>query len=220
MFSRWLPIASLLAFGVASAQDGAYRLDPTASDLHWRVYSAGAFARLGHDHVISAAGLTGSAAASAAEGTVRFELEIPVMELVVDDPALRARYGDAFATEPSPDDIAGTRRNMLGDAVLDAERHPSIRVSGTGPLRAGEVTLDLTVELVGRTAELTVPARVTLDDVALEAEGEFELTHTALGMRPFRVMMGALQVADRMDFTYRVRAARQTTLLQSTRPSE
>ena len=40
-------------------------------------------------------------------------------------------------------------------------------------------------------------------------------------MRPFSVMMGALQVADRMDFTYRVRAERQPAPLRSSgRPAE
>lgn len=208
MFSRLASIGLLLvAAGAAKAQDVAYRLDPTASDVHWRVYSAGAFARLGHNHVISAGALSGSGQASPADGTIRFEIEIPVEELVVDDPELRARYGDSFSSEPSADDIAGTRRNMLGDAVLAAEEHKIIRIAGTGPLRDGDVMLELTVQLVGRTVPLEVPARLTVGEQAIEAEGAFELTHGALGLKPFSVMMGALQVADRMDFTYRIRAA-------------
>jgi hypothetical protein len=40
----------------------------------------------------------------------------------------------------------------------------------------------------------------------VSASGEFDLTHTALGMMPFSVMLGALQVADGMKFVYNVRA--------------
>ncbi len=49
----------------------------------------------------------------------------------------------------------------------------------------------------------TVPTKVEVHGDDLTASGEFELTHTTLGMMPFTVMLGALQVADNMKFVYR-----------------
>jgi hypothetical protein len=54
--------------------------------------------------------------------------------------------------------------------------------------------------------DLVVPTKVTIDGNSLSASGEFDLTHAALGMMPFSVMLGALQVADGMKFVYNVHA--------------
>jgi hypothetical protein len=51
-----------------------------------------------------------------------------------------------------------------------------------------------------------VPTTVEIRGDELTASGEFELTHAALGMTPFSVMLGALQVADKMKFVYRIHA--------------
>jgi polyisoprenoid-binding protein YceI len=199
----------LLASGVAAAQQ-VYEIDAAASDIHWLVYKAGALARLGHNHVISVAELQGTVTVDATDlARSTFELEIPVAALVIDDPALRAGLGEEFSSVPTAEDIAGTRSNMLGERVLMAEEHPVLRLTGTGPTGVGETqSVRARVELLGRSVELELPARVIVDGESLEASGEFELTHTALGMQPFSVMMGALQVADGMSFSYRIRAHR------------
>jgi len=208
----WLMIPAALASAAAAAQSGtqAYVIDAGASDVHWLVYRAGAFARFGHNHVISVAEVNGTVAVDPSSlARSSFQLEIPVMDLVVDDPVLREALGEEFSSEPSADDISGTHGNMLSDRVLDAERHPSIRVTGTGPVgEAGRQTLRMTVHLLGRAVELTVPTSVTLQGDSLEAAGEFELTHEQLGMEPFSVMGGALQVGNRMSFEYRILARR------------
>lgn len=210
---RWLAwpmVAAALTSGAAVAQTQTFVIDPAASNVHWLVYRAGAFARFGHNHVISVAEVDGTVQVDSNDLTrSTFALEIPVMDLVVDDPTLRNELGDEFSSEPSADDIAGTRGNMLSDRVLDAERHPVIRVSGSGPVTAaGKQTLRLTVQILGRAVELTVPTTVTLQGDRLEAAGAFELTHEQLGMEPFSVMGGALQVGNRMSFDYRVVANR------------
>jgi len=61
---------------------------------------------------------------------------------------------------------------------------------------------------VGRTVELKVPTEVTLRGDVLRAQGEFELNHADLGMQPFSVMMGALQVGEKLSFSYDVVARR------------
>ena len=210
----WLVVPLLLMTLVVAAPAIAqqtYTVDPAASDIHWLVYKAGAFARLGHNHVISVGGLTGQATVDAANlASSSFELEIPVAELVVDDPQLRRGLGDEFSSLPSADDIAGTRKNMLSDRVLDGERFAALRVTGKGPNGSvGEqTTMQISVQLLGRTVELMVPTMVTIEGDTLEAAGEFTLTHGELGMKPFSVMAGALQVGDKLDFSYRIRARR------------
>ena len=209
----WLILPLLLTslfVAVQSSAQQVYSVDPAASDIHWLVYKAGAFARLGHNHVISVGELTGRVTVNADDlASSTFELEIPVAALVVDDPELRRGLGDEFSSVPSADDIAGTRKNMLSDRVLDGEHFATLRVSGVGPKGvAGEQTMNIKVHLLGRTVDLMVPTNVTIDGNRLEAAGEFMLTHADLGMKPFSVMAGALQVGEQLDFFYHIRAQR------------
>ena len=206
---QWLCALALTAAASAHAQEvREYSVDAAKSDIHWLVFKAGSLSRLGHNHVVSVADLTGSVMLNHADPSKSsFELRFPVASLVVDDPKLRAALGADFSSVPSADDIAGTRKNMLGEKVLDADDHKTIRVTGLGPSgQGGAQTMKVTVELLGRSVDLTVPTKVTIDGNVLSASGEFDLTHTALGMMPFSVMLGALQVADGMKFIYNVHA--------------
>lgn len=202
----------LLFCATATAQTGRYTVDPAASDIHWRVYSAGLLSGLGHNHVISTGSFSGSAELANTPQASRFELVIPVSTLVVDDPALRRRYGGDFSDQPIAQAIAGTRANMLSGSLLDASRHPRIRVSGSALFAAGEseqdLLLDAKVELAGRSMPMRLPVRVTLDGSALRASGHFTLSHQQLGLTPFSAAMGALKVAQKIDFTYDIRARR------------
>jgi hypothetical protein len=186
-----------------------YAVDAAASDIHWRVYKAGTLSRFGHNHVVSVGELSGQVTSDADSGAGTVELTIPVAGLVVDDPALRSLYGEDFSSKPSEDDIAGTRKNMLGDKVLDAEKYPMLAIRGRVDEGAPEVaTLAVTVELLGRSIPLSVPCSITVDGDALTASGEFRLTHAELGMEPFSVMLGALAVGPELDFSFDVRATR------------
>ena len=206
----WLAALAALLAGFAAGAQGAreYSIDPAASDIHWLVYKAGTFSKLGHNHVISVAGLTGRAITTGSDLTkASFELSFPVASLVVDDPQLRAGLGPDFASVPTADDKAGTRKNMLTDKVLDGDKFQTITVKGSGPIGGSQgQTLKLTVELLGRSVPLTVPTRVVVNGDTLTASGEFELTHEALGLKPFTVMLGALAVAENMRFVYKVSA--------------
>jgi hypothetical protein len=98
---------------------------------------------------------------------------------------------------------------MLSERVLDGEKHPHIRITGTGPgAAAGKQELAVQVQLLGRTVDLKVPTQVSLEGDVLRATGEFELNHADLGMQPFSVMMGALQVGEKLSFSYDVTARR------------
>ena len=215
MFRRefWVILCVLCAAPAAADDARQYTIDAAGSDVHWLVYKAGTLARLGHNHVISVADLTGTATTNAGDPSAsRFELEFHVQALTVDDPKLRSGLGPDFSSVPSADDIAGTRKNMLSDRVLMGEKYQTIKVTGVGPSGAADAqTLEITVELLGRKVPLIVPTKLEMHGDDLTASGEFDLTHSALGMMPFTVMLGALQVADNMKFLYRIHATAAPT---------
>jgi len=205
-------LVALLVGSVARGQEGGerYVVDPAQSDFHWLVYKAGAFSRFGHNHTIAAGDLSGNVLVNRGDlAKSQFDLQFGVGQLVVDDPALRSTLGEDFSSVPKPDDIAGTRKNMLSERVLDGEKYPQIRITGTGPATGGATQeLAVKVEMLGRVIDLKVPTQVTIDGDQLRATGAFELNHADLGMQPFSVMAGALQVGEKLSFTYDIRARR------------
>jgi polyisoprenoid-binding protein YceI len=210
--TRALGLAALLACGGVAAQEAGerYVVDAAQSDLHWLVYKAGAFSRFGHNHTVAVGDMSGTVLVNRdALAKSQLELQFSVANLVVDDPALRRTLGEEFSSVPKEEDIAGTKRNMLSERVLDGEKYPQIRITGTGPVTAGGMQqLVVKVEMLGRVIDLEVPTEVTIEGDALRAKGEFELNHADLGMQPFSVMAGALQVGEKLSFTYDVTARR------------
>jgi uncharacterized protein involved in outer membrane biogenesis len=93
---------------------------------------------------------------------------------------------------------------------LNGEQFPKIRIVGTGPAGgAGSEAMAVTIELLGRSVPLTLPTKVSVDGDVITASGSFELNHADLGMKPFSVMMGALQVGEKLSFTYSIKARRE-----------
>ena len=104
---------------------------------------------------------------------------------------------------------AAVVRRAEAERVLDGEKYPQIRITGTGPMMTGGMQeLAVKVEMLGRVIDLKVPTAVTVDGDELHAKGEFELNHADLGMKPFTALGGALQVGEKLSFTYDVTAKR------------
>ena len=213
--SRALAVGMAVLFmgGLAPAQESGerYVVDRAQSDLHWLVYKAGAFSRFGHNHTIAVGDLSGTVLVNRDDlAKSKFDLQFGVGRLVIDDPALRSTLGEDFSSVPKPDDIAGTRKNMLSERVLDGDKYPQIRVAGTGPTTgSGMQELAVEIEMLGRVIDLKVPTTVTIEGDQLRATGEFELNHADLGMQPFSVMAGALQVGEKLSFSYSIEAHRE-----------
>jgi len=53
-------------------------------------------------------------------------------------------------------------------------------------------------------SEFEAPVAITTEGADLVASGEVELRQSQLGLTPFSVMMGALQVQDAMRLQFRV----------------
>uniref|UniRef100_UPI002636C53D YceI family protein n=1 Tax=uncultured Azohydromonas sp. TaxID=487342 RepID=UPI002636C53D len=186
-----------------AALAGEYALDPARSELAVLVRRGGSLARLGHDHVVSHPAPRGWLRLPAT-GVAEGEITLALHELVVDDPALRARY--ALDTHPSQAAIEGTRQNML-QRVLEADAFPLARVRLQAPARPG-AEVQAEISLHGVTRRLPVVVDWTVRDGELRARGRLSLLQTDFQMQPLTVLGGALRVEDRLDLEFDLRARR------------
>ncbi|HSV59586.1 MAG TPA: YceI family protein [Variovorax sp.] len=187
---------------LAAQGRAVYRVDPVRSLVVITVRRAGSLARLGHDHVVAARAVQGYVAPD--EG--RADLYLPLAELTVDEPALRAQAG--FDTQPTAADVEGTRANMH-DKVLETQRFPHafIRVSSVERSTSG-ARLQLALVLHGVTHNFDVPAQVQATGSELRVEGSLAFKQSDFGIVPFSILGGAVQVQDALDLRFAVRAVR------------
>lgn len=179
-----------------------FRIDPARSLVVIEVRRAGALARFGHDHVVASRDLAGYVAPD--EG--RADLYVPLDRLTLDEPALRAEA--QLDTHPSEADIAGTRQAML-EKVLQTGQFPfvSIRVSGveTGGAAA---SLNAAVSVHGVTRALRIPAQIEAGADEIAVSGRLALDQTDFGISPYSILGGAIQVRNRVDVRFLIRARR------------
>jgi polyisoprenoid-binding protein YceI len=177
-----------------------FRIEPERSLVIILVYRSGPLTRLGHDHVIASRDITGYAELEAG----RADLYVPLERLVVDDHALRVEAG--FNTQPTDDDIAGTRHNML-EKVLETGRFPFALIHvGSLETDANGTKLNVEISLHGVTHALQIPAKIDTGTGELDVSGSLSLNQTDFGITPFSVLGGLIQVQDRVDFRFRIRA--------------
>ncbi|MEO8443838.1 MAG: YceI family protein, partial [Gammaproteobacteria bacterium] len=101
--------------------------------------------------------------------------------------------------------IAGTRRNMLGDGVLDAGNFPEIRLTSRRVAgKAPDYQVTVAVEVKGRTHDVVVPVHVEQAPGQLRATGQLTVTHADLGLTPFSVMGGLLSVRNEITLRFRI----------------
>ncbi len=184
-----------------------YEIVPADSLLAIRVFRGGTLARMGHNHLVASHDLAGTVILPQDLTAARFELRFPVAKLTVDEAALRQQEGEEFAAEVPESAREGTRKNMLGEALLDAARFPEIvlkseRIEVAAP---GELIAHVQVTVRDRTSTVTVPLHHESTPDHLTATGELTLKQTDLGLTPFSVMMGALQVQDEMKVRFSIR---------------
>jgi polyisoprenoid-binding protein YceI len=179
-----------------------YVIDANLSDVRFLVYRAGALASFGHDHVIQAKELSGDVYLTQDFQASGFTLTLPVAGFVVDPPEARSVEGPDFAKQPSAAAIEGTRKNMLGPDLLDAEHFPAVQVRSVkllGPDWGPDATVR--IELHGASRELSVPIAVDRSGDTLSVTGAFDIKQSDFGITPYSALGGGLQVAD----TLRVR---------------
>jgi len=184
-----------------------YKIVAEDSLLQILVYRGGAMARLGHNHVIASHHLSGSVYVTDDLGQSRFDVEFPVNELTIDEPAMREMAGADFPPGVPQSARDGTRKNLLSEALLDGANYPAVRLRATGVVAAGEnFDVDVEITLKDQVHPVRVPMKVDRKDGVVTASGEFPLTQSELGLKPFSAAMGALLVVDEMRVRFEVRA--------------
>jgi len=183
-----------------------YKVDSQKSLVLIHVSRAGVARALGHNHLISAREVTGTARYLPADlGRSQFSLQLPVMELMVDDTELRRTIGGKYEKPVSESARDGTRKNMLSEKVLDAPRFNSIELQGSwhsGTAESGK--LMATINLRGVQREMLVPVQIEIRAGKLTARGKFQLSQSHFGVKPFTALGGTLAVGDTIEIEYKM----------------
>lgn len=182
--------------GLASCASPPPRPEPLPAggdELRILVFRGGSAARLGHNHVLHAAGLRVDWAA--AGPVLSFRLDA----LEIDPPAMRQGLGAAFASTVDDEARAGTRANLL--KALDAPAHPEVVVRtlqqlGEGPRRAVEA--EITLHGVTRRQWFVTEVE------GRRARGEVVVRQSEFGIQPFTVLGGLLAVQDALVVQFRL----------------
>jgi hypothetical protein len=183
-----------------------YALNPKSSAIRIYVFRAGASARFGHNHVLSAPDFTGFVyVPDSGLSGARFDLEFRLDQLEVDNPAYRSNLGQAFSTPVPRDAAQATRENMLGENNLQAARFPwariqSVQVAGEAPKLAAKVQ----VELHGQTREMDVPLTVEGLPQSISVSGSLVLRQSDFGVRTYSILGGALAVQDEIVIDFKL----------------
>jgi len=191
---------------VAPAGARTYRVVPEESLLLVLAYRGGALARAGHNHVIASREVSGTVRLATDVTQSLVDLKIPVSTFTIDDRDLRLEQGTDFPPDVPESAKEGTRKNMLGAGLLDSEHFPAIQLRTEKIVVAAPGALQMTCQVTVRdqTRSIVVPVTYRQVGAELRAEGELQLKQSELGLTPFSVMMGALQVQDDMRVQFRI----------------
>jgi hypothetical protein len=183
----------------------AFQIVPAESLLTVQVYKGGALARAGHNHVVASHGLNGVAHVPEDVTAAQFEVHVPVNDFTVDETSLRTQAGADFPGEVPEDAKQGTRRNMLGAALLDGVTYPEIIMRSTGIERTAEgLQAQVQILVKDQVRSLAVPLRYQLNGNELQVAGEFPLKQTDIGLTPFTLFGGALRVLDELKVSFQL----------------
>jgi hypothetical protein len=170
-------------------------VDNERSWIRVLVYRAGLMSAFGHNHVVASHDISGIVECSDRLIDTAVDLFFPVESLVVDAADLRNLEGDDFSGQVSDKDIRGTRKNMLGRKVLDAENHAMIRVRSTEISgEPGSLTVIADMTVAGQTNSITFPASVVWSGDEIVVSGTARISHEELGLKPFSAAFGTLKV--------------------------
>ena len=198
----------------------AYRIDESRSELRILVYRAGALAHLGHNHVIINRSIHGVVDLAETAEQTEFSMEVPAAAFMVDDAQARSEEGPDFAAAVPDEAKSGTLHNMLSTSLLDAEEFPTITVKSvavagaagapgvpgtrSGMQEAATLTVTVAISVAGHESRMDVPFTLRWDSDHLSAVGSLELRQTALGLTPYSLMLGALQVQDAIKIKFNI----------------
>jgi polyisoprenoid-binding protein YceI len=164
-------------------------IDAANSTMTVRVYKAGVFAAMGHDHEI---------AASITAGAV--DIAARTVEVRVNASALKVQ--DPKASEKERAEIQST---MLGPDILDAEHHTEIVFRSKGAESVSEKSWRLHGDLTlhGQTH----PVDVEVNETGGHYRGTALLRQTEFGIKPVKIAGGAVRVKDEIRIEFDIQLA-------------
>jgi hypothetical protein len=197
-------LLSGFAYSAAAGASLSYEIDRHDSLLKIFVYRAGLLKPFGHEHLISTTMINGGLFyTTPLSPAASFKLTVPVDALAVDDPEQRKAAGGRFSALVPDKDRSGTRRNMLGDKVLDDAHYPDIIISGHWLAGSpSQATLAVTLGVRDKLAKYSVPVAIRVQNDRLLVTGALHVKQTELGITPFSVLGGALLVANGIDVSF------------------
>jgi polyisoprenoid-binding protein YceI len=185
-----------------------HALDARRSELVVRTWKEGIASGFAHNHVVRATDVEGQLAFSRDNlRASKLSVTVKVASLEVDEPALRARFGEA---QPLSDgDRKKVAENMLGEGQLDAKKFPTVRFASTAFKAAQEGKLIVTGELTlhGVTRSITLPVTVSTDEGATTGEGRVRLRLSEYGIAPYSAALGMVRNKDEVELVLRLAAA-------------
>jgi hypothetical protein len=146
-------------------------------------------------------------------GSTQFSLSVPAAAFLIDDAQARREEGADFDGDVSDDAKSGTLRNMLSAALLNADGFPSITVEGVAvsgaadASGAGRLVATVAIGIAGHESQMDMSFTLQSDSRQLSANGSLELRQSALGLAPYSIMFGALQVQDAITIKFRIIAS-------------
>lgn len=171
------------------------------------VYRAGLMSLFGHNHVIASYDLSGTVTCGDKLSDTTVALSFPVSSLSVDRRELRDIEGAKFSKTVSDKDIDGTRKNMLGDRLLNAEKHALVQVRSsevTGVIDDMLVTAEVTVAGKSNSISFLASAVFSADTVIIT--GTATVRHDELGLKPFSAAFGTLKVQQALTVRFEITA--------------
>lgn len=178
-------------------------------------FRGGTLSKFGHNHVIASHDVRGTFYVPDDISHSTFELHIPVGQLTIDEPDLRAKEGPDFPKDVPESAKEGTRRNMLSEALLNGAQYDEITLASqhidTTTTPGPQARADVQVTIRGQTHTISVPVTYSLSGDRLTADGDLPLRQSDLGLTPFTAALGALAVQDEMRVRFHFAAHAATT---------
>ena len=185
----------------AQSARGSYRIDATKSRFIVETETGGLSSMFAHDHKIEIRDFSGTATFErGSAGTASLDLMVKANSLyLLEEKSIGARQAIESA---------------LRKEVLETTKYPEItfKTRNVTSERRGDGTFDVRLvgelRLHGVRRQMTVPARVSMQDGMLHAIGIFEIRQTDFKITPFSFVNGAVTIKDMVTLSFDIVATK------------
>ena len=179
----------------APAADATTTYQIVQADLEIHTYRAGWLSTIAHNHVIETDRVSGHIWKTTPIEASTAYLQFRPWDLELDNPESRIAAGAGFESTRTEADIEATRTRMLGPKGFHSNDHPWVVIDIAWH---SNDQVNLQIRFREAVYPIDVPVRWSLEEDTLQASADFELSHRALGIRPYSAFAGAIAVADRI----------------------